>query len=132
MKKDIHIPIVTGVKLCVAKSTTLLGESEWDVYLINKNLIELTNVMIVSKGYESLDKDARKTSTLRNLVGTVAAQSVAKVESVNPEVFSFFNEFWVSYFIINQVFDKKFIIAPFKEFELEEIIEIELPGKEAI
>lgn len=132
MKKDIHIPEVTGVKLCIAKSTSLVGESEWHVYLINKNLIELTNVMIVSKGYESLDKDARKTSTLRHHVGTVAAQNVAKVEPISPEVFSFFNEFWVSYYIINEVFDKKFILAPFQEFELEEITEMNLPGKKAI
>lgn len=131
MKKDIHIPEVTGVKLCIAKSITPLGESEWHVYLINKNLIELTNVMVVSKGYESLDRDARKTSTLRHLVGTVGEQSVAKVEPVSPEVFSFYNEFWVSYYIINEVFDKKFIIAPFQEFEIEEIEEIELSGKVA-
>ncbi|MFY0594031.1 hypothetical protein [Roseivirga sp.] len=131
MKKDIHIPEVTGIKLCIAKSISPLGESEWHVYMINRNLVELTNVMIVSKGYENLEKDAKKTSTLRHLVGTVEQQSFAKIEPINPEVFSFYNEFWVSYFIVNEMFDKKFIIAPFKEFELEEIEELELPGKSA-
>ncbi|OEK05810.1 hypothetical protein [Roseivirga misakiensis] len=131
MKKDIHIPEVTGVKICIAKSTNPLGESEWHVYMVNRNLIELTNVMIVSKGYESLEKDARKTSTLRHLVGTIEQQSVAKVEPISPEVFSFYNEFWVSYYIVNEMFDKKFVIAPFQEFELEEIEELELLGKTA-
>jgi len=132
MKKDIHIPEVTGVKLGIAKSTTSLGESEWHVYLINKNLIELTNVMIVSKGYESLEKDTRKTSTLRHLVGTIEEQSVAKVEAISPEVFSLYNEFWVSYYILNEVFDKKFIVAPFQEFDLELIEELEIGGRLAI
>ncbi|MBO3699298.1 hypothetical protein [Roseivirga sp. E12] len=129
MKKDIQMPKVTGVKLCIAKSTNNLGESEWHVYLINKNLIELTNVMIVSKGYESKDPDARKTSTLRHMIEQVDAQSVAKVESISPEVFSFFNEFWVSYYIVNEVFDKKFVIEPFQEFDLVGIEEIDLLGR---
>lgn len=123
------MPKVTGVKLCIGKSTNELGESEWHVYLINKNLIELTNVMIVSKGYESTDKDARKTSTLRHMIEQVDGQTVAKVESISPEVFSFYNEFWISYYIVNEVFDKKFIIEPFQEFDLEEIPEIGLQGK---
>ncbi len=125
------MPKVTGVKLCIGKSITELGESEWHVYLINKNLIELTNVMIVSKGYESDDKDARKTSTLRHMIEKVEAQNVAKVETISPEVFSFFNEFWVSYYIINELFDKKFIVEPFQEFELEIIEEIDLKGRMA-
>lgn len=129
MKKDIQMPEVTGVKLCIGKSTNESGESEWHVYLINKNLIELTNVMIVSKGYESNNKDARQTSKLRHMIENVEAQSAAKVEAISPEVFSFFNEFWVSYYIINELFDKKFIVAPFQEFELEPIEEIDLKGR---
>jgi len=129
MKKDIQMPKVTGVKLCIGKSTNELGESEWYVYLINKNLIELTNVMIVSKGYESDDKDARQTSKLRHMIKQVAPQSAAKVEAISPEVFSFYNEFWVSYYIINELFDKKFIVGPFQEFELETIEEIDLEGR---
>jgi len=129
MKKDIDMPKVAGVKVCIAKSQNNLGESEWGVYLINSNLIELENVMIVSKGYESKDKDARQTSTLRHLIEKVDEQSVAKVESISPEVFSFYNEFWVSYYIINELFDKKFVIEPFNEFDLDEIPELELQGK---
>jgi hypothetical protein len=129
MKKDIEMPKVAGVKVCIAKSFTEKGESEWGVYLINNNLIELENVMIVSKGYEDQTAESRKTSTLRHMIEKIEEQSVAKVESITPEVFSFFNEFWVSYYIINELFDKKFVIEPFNEFELEEIPELELQGK---
>lgn len=129
MKKDIEMPKVAGVKICIAKSQNKLGESEWGVYLINSNLIELENVMVVSKGYESKEKDARQTSTLRHMIEKVEQQSVAKVESITPEVFSFYNEFWVSYYIINELFDKKFMIEPFNEFDLDDIPELDLKGK---
>ena len=131
MRKDIKMPEVTGVKGCIAKAVNNLGESEWHVYLINQNLIELNNVMVVSKGFESKSADARKTSTLRHMIEKVQEQSVAKIESISPEVFGFFNEFWVSYYIMNQVFDKKFVIQPFHEFDLEQIQELDLPGKYA-
>ncbi len=129
MKKDIEMPKVAGVKVCIAKSQNEKGESLWDVYLINNNLIELENVMVVSKGYESQKKDARKTSTLRHMIEKIEGQSVAKVESITPEVFSLYNEFWVSYYILNELFDKKFIIAPFNEFQLKEIQELDLQGR---
>lgn len=129
MRKDIEIPEVTGVKVCIAKSTNAKGESDWGVYLINKNLIELTNVMVVSKGYESKDNSSRKTSVLRHMIEKVEEQSFAKIESITPEVFSFYNEFWVSYYIMNDLFDKKFVVEPFQEFDLEEIGELEMQGK---
>lgn len=129
MRKDIEIPEVTGVKVCIAKSANAKGESDWGVYLINKNLIELTNVMVVSKGYESKDNSSRKTSVLRHMIEKVEEQSFAKIESITPEVFSFYNEFWVSYYIMNDLFDKKFVVEPFQEFDLEEIGELEMQGK---
>lgn len=129
MKKDIDMPKVAGVKICIAKSHNEKGESEWGVYLINNNLIALENVMIVSKGYESKEADARQTSTLRHMIEKIEGQSIAKVESITPDVFSFYNEFWVSYYILNELFDKKFVITPFNEFELEEIPELELSGR---
>ena len=131
MRKDIKMPEVAGVKICIAKSTNSSGESEWHVYLINKNLIELSNVMIVSKGYDSEDKSGKITSTLRHMIEEVGEQSFAKVEAISPEVFSFYNEFWVSYYIVNDLFDKKFIINPFKEYELVDIPELELKGRPA-
>lgn len=131
MRKDIEMPEVAGVKICIAKSTNNMGESEWHVYLINKNLVELTNVMIASKGYDSLDKTGKITSALRHMIKEIGEQSFAKVEAISPEVFGFYNEFWVSYYILNELFDKKFIIKPFKEFQTVEIPELELQGKMA-
>ncbi|PIQ46984.1 MAG: hypothetical protein COW03_17700 [Cytophagales bacterium CG12_big_fil_rev_8_21_14_0_65_40_12] len=132
MKKDIDFPEVTGVKIAIAKSTNSMGESEWNVYLINKNLIALDNIMVVSKGVESPNGEGRKTSTLRHAIPKIEEQSFGKIEAISPEVFSFYNEFWVSFFILNQLFDKKFVIEPFNEFEISLIPEIELRGQLAV
>ena len=111
MKKDIDFSPVTGVKIAIAKQDTQTG-TEWSVYLINYNLIELTTVMITSQGYGHLEGELRKTSTLRHLIEELGADSVARIEPIDPAVFSLTNEFWVSYYILDQIFDKKFIFTP--------------------
>lgn len=111
MKKDIDFAPATGVKLAIAKTETPTGD-EWNVYLINLNLIELNTVMVTSKGYGIVDGEKRQTSTLRHMIEELGAQCVAKVEPIDPQVFALTNEFWVSYYILDQIFDKKFIFTP--------------------
>jgi len=110
MKKDIDFHQVTGVKLAIAKEE-VVGQTEWGVYIINHNLIELHTVMITSKGYGTIDGEERKTSTLRHVIKELGAQSIAKIEPIDPALFALTNEFWVSYYILNQIFDKKFVFV---------------------
>lgn len=129
MKKDIDFHPVTGVKLAIAKEETATG-TEWALYIINLNLIELKNVMITSKGYGEVDGEVKKTSTLRHSLTELGEQTVAKVESIDPAVFSLNNEFWVSYYILDQIFDKKFIFTSgsFDPVFIKMIPEIGLEG----
>ncbi|MBA4299681.1 MAG: hypothetical protein C0433_06165 [Cyclobacterium sp.] len=129
MKKDIDFSPVTGVKLAIAKSESSTG-TEWNVYIINLNLIELKTIMITSKGYGILDGEKRQTSTLRHMIEELGSESVAKVESIDPEVFNLTNEFWVSYYILDQIFDKKFIFTSgsFDPAHLRRIPELGLEG----
>ena len=50
---------------------------------------------------------------------------------IDPEVFHLNNEYWVSYFIDNQVFDKKFIFVP-DSIREENLILIDLLNLEGI
>ncbi len=129
MKKDIDFSPVTGVEMVIAKSKEV-QDTQWDVYLINKNLIELTTIMVTSKGYGKLDGKAKKTSTLRHVIEKMEEQSFAKVEPIDPEVFKLNNEYWVSYYILDQIFDKKFVFVPdsIKEENLHYIPELDLMG----
>ncbi len=110
MKKDINFHPVTGVKLAIAKED-VDGETIWNVYIINLNLIELSNVMITSKGYGSIAGESKKTSILRHMIQELGAQSIAKIEPIDPALFALHNEYWVSYYILDQIFDKKFIFT---------------------
>lgn len=129
MKKDIDFSPVTGVKLAIAKSETPSG-IEWNVYIINLNLIELKTVMITSRGYGIMDGENRQTSTLRHMIEELGPESIAKVEPIDPAVFNLTNEFWVSYYILDQIFDKKFIFTPgsFDPANLRKIPELGLEG----
>lgn len=129
MKKDIDFAVSTGVKLAIAREKTATG-FEWAVYLINLNLIELHTVMITSKGYGELNGETKQTSVLRHMMEELGSQSVAKVEPIDPALFALTNEFWVSYYILDQIFDKKFIFTSgsIEESSLQMIPELGLEG----
>jgi hypothetical protein len=125
MKADITFHPVTGVELIITKQ----GEA-WGIYLINKNLIELETVMVTSRGYGKLKEEQVKTSTLRHMLGTVPAQGFVFIEPLDPAVFQLTNEYWVSYYIVDQIFDKKFIFVPetITERNLSLIPELNMQG----
>lgn len=127
MIKDINIPEVKNVTLAVAREN---GKNEWKVFLINNNSIPLENTLVASKGYGEKDGKEQKTSTLRHFLETVPAHSAALVEPIDPSVFHLNNEYWVSYYIGQEIFDKRFVFVPdaIKEENLSYIKELELEG----
>ncbi|AGA76948.1 hypothetical protein [Echinicola vietnamensis] len=110
MKKDIDFHPVTGVKLAIAREK-VNGNTEWGVYIINHNMIELKNLMVTSKGYGLINGEETKTSTLRHMIEELGSESIAKIEPIDPKLFALNNEFWVSYYILDQIFDKKFVFV---------------------
>lgn len=112
MKADLPENIVKDVAIAVA----LMGETpevaSWTVYLVNLKNEPITNVMITSKGYGELDGKQVKTSLLRHSIGDVAPQSFASVEAIDPAVFGLTNEYWLSYYVGKEIYDKKFYFLP--------------------
>ncbi len=111
MKKDIEIPPVQNVTLAVAKAG-LKGLEEWKVYLINNNDFPLENALVASQGYGEKEGEKQKTSTLRHFLETVPANGYAMIEPIDPAVFHLNNEYWVSYYVGSQIYDKRFIFVP--------------------
>ena len=106
MKKDIQIPEVTDVFLAVVKEyNETFRTDDWNVYIINNNSVDLEMVLIVSKGFDDTDV----TSTIRHKIEKLPANSFAKVELIQPELFKLNNEFKVSFFEDNQLKDKVFL-----------------------
>jgi hypothetical protein len=110
MIKDINIPEVKNVTLAVARESEV--ESQWKVYLLNNNDVAIENTLVASKGYGTKDGEQQRTSVLRHFLETVPPRSVALVEPIDPAVFHLNNEYWVSYYIGPEIFDKRFVFVP--------------------
>ena len=110
MKKDITIPKVENVFLAAVQEwSDDFMEKVWYVYLVNDSDFDLDSVMVVSKAFGTLDGEMKKTSLLRHAFMQVPAVSVVKIEMVEKSVLRLNNEFMVTYFIGNTLYDKKFI-----------------------
>jgi hypothetical protein len=115
MKKDIIFHPVKGIQVAIVRSDNEPDSEEWNVVVINRNDEPITNVFVTSKGYgnsESGTNSEQRTSTLRHFFAEISPGGHAVVEPIMPDVFHLNNEFWVSYFIGSQIYDKKFIFVP--------------------
>ena len=115
MKKDIDIPKVEDISVAVVKEwNEEKTEEVFNVYLINLKKEKIENTLVTSKGYGENQSTGEKinTSTLRHFIGDLAAESYVKIEPIIEEVFGLNNEYWVSFFENNQMYDKKFIFLP--------------------
>ena len=110
MKSDITIPKVENVFLAAVQEwSDDFMDKVWYVYLVNDSDFNLDGVMVVSKAFGTLDGEMKKTSLLRHAFPSVPSVSVVKVEMLETNVLRLNNEFMVTYFIGDTLFDKKFI-----------------------
>jgi hypothetical protein len=127
MKKDLQIPLVSGVEIAVVyEYNELYKTNDWNVYIINNNNIDIEMIVIVSQGFS----ETKKSSLLRKKLDTLPANSFAKVEFIQPELFVLNNRFQVSFFENNQLKDKTFLFEKntIKERGLRMIPEIKKRG----
>ena len=112
MLKDLPQNKVENVAIGIALERESSESKTWYVYLINVSEREIENVLITSRGYGFKDGEEVKTSTLRHMFPTVAGKAFALVEPLDEQTFGLTNEFWLSYYINGQIYDKKFIFLP--------------------
>lgn len=125
MKKDIVIPTVENVFVAAVQEwSDDFMEKVWYIYLVNDSDFNLDGVMVVSKAFGTIDGEMKKTSLLRHAFLEIPAVSVVKVEMLEKSVTTLNNEFMVTFFIGNTLYDKKFI---FKANSISEINVEEVP-----
>src|SRR6202007_479749 len=112
MIKDIPENIVKDVAIAVALEGENIRAKTWYVYLINLKNEPIENVLITSKGYGEKDGEQVKTSTLRHMFPLVEAGTYKLIEPIDEQTFGLTNEYWLSYYIGREIFDKKFIFLP--------------------
>ena len=125
MKKDIIIPTVENVFLAAVQEwNDDFMEKVWYVHLVNDSDYDLEGIMVVSKAFGTIDGEMKKTSLLRHAFVAVPAVSVVKVELLEKSVLALNNEFMVTFFIGNTLYDKKYI---FKANSINETAVEEVP-----
>ncbi len=112
MLKDLPQNKVEDIAIAVALEAENPESKTWYVYLINLKDQPITNALITSRGYGQKDGVDVKTSTLRHVFPILEGKSFALIEPIDEQTFGLANEYWLSYYINDQIFDKKFIFLP--------------------
>lgn len=129
MIKDITFPEVEDIAVAIVQD--IEGLDEYDVYLINLKSADIKNVMVVSTGYGLVNDQQIKTSTLRHFFDEVKQHDFIKIEPIQKEVFGLSNEFWLSFSLNNQLYDKQFIFLPETVVE-SNFVTIPVVGKKGV
>ena len=124
MRKDIAIPEVENIFLAAVQEwSDDFMSNMWYIYLVNDSDFVMDNAIIVSKAFGTIDGEMKKTSLLRHAYVEVPAISIAKVEMVEESVLALNNEFMLTFFIDNKLYDKKYIFTAgsIQEANFEEV-----------
>jgi hypothetical protein len=106
VKKDIHIPKVENVYVAVVNEyNDIYKTNDWNAYIINDKNVDLEMVLIVVKGFT----EAKVTSTMRHKLDKLPAKSFAKIEFIQEDVLQLNNEFKITFFEGNNMFDKTYL-----------------------
>lgn len=128
MRKDIDIPQVENVHIVAVKEwNEELTDQFWNVYVVNNRKDEISMVLVISRG----NNDDRKTSTIRQNLGDIQSQNSAKVEFIADEVLEFTNEYLVTFFAGNTLFERKFIFEA-NSISEEKVAEIPVLANEGV
>lgn len=106
MQKDIKIPEVKDVHVAVVQEQHIEYKTQdWNAYIINNSNNDLETVLIVSSGYN----DKKLTPPMRHTIAKLPARSYAKIEYLQEKVLELNNEFKITFFEGNKMFDKTYL-----------------------
>lgn len=109
MKKDIQIPEVKNIILAAVTEESIWKKDDWYVYIVNVGKETITNLLVVSRGYGEINNEQKNTSVLRHHFDELKPNEYLKIEPIMEEVFGLTNEYWISYYIDKNIFDKQYI-----------------------
>jgi len=130
MLKDIKQESYEGVAVAVVHELNDETEMVWNVYAINYTQHQMHGVLVSSKGYGIIDGEEKKTSALRHFLDEIPALSYVKIEPIQSELFLISNEYWMSYYIQDKIYERKYVFAPNSiiEEKLETVSLLNKPG----
>lgn len=112
MRKDIIIPTVENVYIAAMQEwNDDFMEKTWFAYLINDGTEKLETVIVVSGASGTLNGEERKTSSLRHAFAEVMPNTAVKIEMIENSVLALNNNFMVTFFIGNTLYDKNYMFT---------------------
>ena len=128
MRKDIEIPISRDVYVVmVLEWNKEFLARDWNAYIVNNRATPIEMALVVSKGYDG-DK---KTTTMRYAFGIVAAKGYEKIEMVTEDVLRLNNEFFVTYYADNKLYEKRFFFEK-NSVNQQQLVPIPILNKDGI
>ena len=121
MKKDIEIPESKEIYVAIVREKNEEFQSlEWNAYIINDRETSIEMALIVVRGFD----EEKSTSIMRHSINILQAKSFSKIEFLQDEVLGLNNQFSVSYFADNKMYEKTFM---FKKNTINEAALKDLP-----
>jgi hypothetical protein len=114
MREELFGPKVENVGVAVVQLMNEENIPEYGVYLLNLRDDIMEGIIITSTGYgENANTGEKiKTSTLRHCIELLLPNEAAKIEPIMEDVFGISNEYWVSFWVNEVMYDKKFVFPP--------------------
>lgn len=114
MREELLGPKVEGVSVAIIKEKNEDNIETYYAYLLNLREDIMEGIIITSCGYgENLATGEKiQTSTLRHCIELMLPNEAAKIEPIMEDVFGLTNEYWVSFWVNDVMYDKKFLFLP--------------------
>lgn len=111
MREELQGPKVEDVAFAVVQQLNEENVKVYNVYLINLREDIMEGILVTSQGYGNNVATGEKvqTSKLRHSLEVLLPNEAAKIEPIIEEVFGLSNEYWLSFWIENVLYDKKFV-----------------------
>ncbi len=110
MQKDIIIPKVENVYVAAVQEwNDDFMENSWYAYLVNDSDAKLEMAIVVSRAYGQINGEDRKTGTFRHAFKEIEPHSAVKIELLENNVLQLNNEFLVTFFSDDKLYDKSYV-----------------------
>jgi hypothetical protein len=132
MKDELKGPKVEKVSVAIVEMM-VENEQSYYAYLLNLRDDIMEGIIISSTGYGQNTKtgDRIKTSTLRHSIEVLLPNEAARIEPIMPEVFGLSNEYWVSFWVNEVMYDKRFVF-PAESISEKNMQMIEILGQKGV
>ena len=133
MKEGLFGPKVENVGVAVVQDFNEENIEIFNVYLLNLRDDIMEGIIITSTGYgENANTGERlKTSTLRHCLEVMLPNEAAKIEPIMEDVFGLANEYLVSFWVNDVMYDKKYVFLP-ETISSTKMKEIPVLGKKGV